>query len=66
MGVVRPYPQSYLDAKETMNVMTKQPVSMQFVETHVDVVSMLDVTLSNIALFVFVNLDSMVTLKWLV
>jgi hypothetical protein len=45
MEVVRPYPQLYLDAKETMNVMTKQPVSTQFVETPVDVVSMLDAIL---------------------
>jgi hypothetical protein len=35
MAVAEHFLQSFLDVKETMNVMIKQPVSMQFAETPV-------------------------------
>ena len=64
--VVEHYHPLFLDAKETMNAVNPLPVSMRFVKILAVVDSMPSATLSTIALFAFVILDSMATQKWLV
>ena len=64
--VVEHYHPLFLDAKETTNAVNLLPVSMRFVKILAVVDSMPNATLSTIAPFVFVILDSTVTRKWLV
>ena len=64
--VVEPCHLSFLDVKETTNAVNLLPVSTRFVKILAVVDSMPNATLSTIAPFVFVILDSMVTRKWLV
>jgi hypothetical protein len=64
--VVEPCHPSFLDAKETTNAVNPLPVSMRFVKILAVVDSMPNATLSTIAPFAFVILDSTATRKWLV
>ena len=64
--VAEPCHLSFLDVKETTNAVNLLPVSTRFVKILAVVDSMPNATLSTIAPFVFVILDSMVTQKWLV